>query len=184
MKNGGTKYVYNDTYTDSMPFETDKKTERRFSALPVQMTQNRRVSFDNLNIKSNIPYITSEEPDNVLYKKTCLMTVLSAMIRLTSANLKKIRKIIYNGTKKQRERFLVSDDQVDWYKLADLSEFSNGLFLNSKSDAEFRYVKVPEIIDDIAVLSEIDKIEVIYTDNEFQLYPRVGGKDFLIKRME
>ena len=177
-ENGGTKYVYNDTYTDSMPFETDKKPSVGFCVAGSD-DPNRRVSFDNLNIKSNIPYITSEEPDNVLYKNLLDDGVVSND-KIDFGKPEKIRKIIYNGTKTEGE-ILVSDNQVDWYKLADLSEFSNGLFLNNKSDAGFRYVKAPGIIDDIAVLSEIDKIEVIYTDNEFQLYPRVGGKDFFDK---
>lgn len=177
-ENGNINYEYNDTYVDSMPFEIDENPSVGFCVAGSD-DPSRRVSFDNLSIESNIPYITSGEPDNVLYKNLFDDGIVSDD-QIDFGEPKKIRKILYNGTKTEAD-ILVSNDKVNWYKMADLTEFSNGIFLNNKSDVAFRYVKASEIIDDIIVLSETDKIEVIYTDNEFQLYPRIGGKDFFNK---
>lgn len=132
------------------------------------------VYFREFSITNDIPYLTSGEPDNVLYYSP-ENTVSNNIIDFKKPVI--IRKILYSG-EAQNTDILVSSDKNAWYKLTDTEGFTEGKFINSVTDSAFRYVKAEGIANDLVVLTETEEITKAYSDEPIRLYPRLGGVDY------
>lgn len=175
--NGSTTYSYNETYTDARPFDADGKDTTVHLYAAGSDDPSRFVRFDDFKLTNAVPYITTGEPDNVIYYNAASGKTADSENILDLGESVRIRKLLYDGTS-ANEKILISRDKQTWYRLADISDFSNGKFLNTVTSDYFRYITAADATKNLTVLTDITDYTGIYTDSALRLYPRVGGADY------
>jgi len=131
-----------------------------------------RVKFRQFSIKDAVPYLVTGEPDTVMYADVS-ESVNEDVIDLGKAYT--IRKIKNNGELTEGD-ILVSNDNVTYKKLTDISKFTDGEWLNNVTANKYRYVKSAAGVA-LEILAELNDITRTFESDMFKVYAKVGGEE-------
>lgn len=171
---GDVSYSYNDSYQDANAFKPDG-SDTTVHLYAGGGNSDRYVTFDNFSIASDVPYITSGEPENVIYTDAATGKEKNNGIIDIGYDVR-IRKLLYDGDASD-ENVLVSKDGTTWYRLTKLSDFVNGKFLNNVTGDSFRYIYTGAASGKLTVLTDAKTLKSMYNADKIRLYPRMDGKD-------
>lgn len=173
----GTTYTYSDAYVDEHMFQIDGANTTVHLYAAGSNNSSRYVYFDDFVLEPYVPYITSGEPDDVIYYDVSEGKQKNSDGVIDLGNDVVIRKLLYNGGSENGE-ILISKDNQTWNALTNINEFADGKFVNCITDDSYRYISMGEADGNLTVLTDISELEGVYTDDATKLYPRIGGIDY------
>jgi len=130
------------------------------------------IYFNDFTVESYIPYITDGEPDNVIYIEVPAEKENKAADFKSS---KYIKKLIYSGDI-ENDVIYASKDGKNYVKLAYLSDFKDGVWINTSTAEKFRYIMFSDI-ENLKIYESISDYWLSVDSSPLKMFSRVNGVD-------
>lgn len=139
--------------------------------------EKRNASFKNVKITNYVPYITGDEPENVMYIDAAEGKNADGdgVVNLGEPII--VRKIIATSAANNVNNLYLSNDKIKWDKISGVRFDDKGVWINNKSGEAYSYVAFgTDMTDTFSVLTETteDAIFELPLKSEFTLYPKAG----------
>ncbi len=139
--------------------------------------EKRNASFKNFKITNYVPYITGDEPENVMYIDAAEGKVVDSNGIVNLGDSTVVRKLIATSAANNVNNLYLSNDKTQWDKISGIKFDEKGIWVNNKSQKAYSYVAFgTDMTDTFSVLTETteDTTFELPLNSEFTLYPKAG----------
>lgn len=178
----GVDEYFSGSWTDSAPYTKANVVASQVDGkiAPIQLiaaqgggTANAtyKVKFLEFVMKEAVPYLVAGEPETVMYVDVA-NGAEDGVIDLGKEYT--IRKLKYSGELAEGV-VLVSNDNITYKKLTDISKFTEGEWLNNITAGKYRYIK-SDAASDLEILTEFSEVSKLYNSKPFNVYAKIDGE--------
>ena len=170
-------YGYNETFIDDEPFKvSDAETTVHLYAAGSD-DPSRFVYFDDFFVQKNVPFLSSEEPYNVLYAELKGNSFADENGIIDFGEEYPVRIIKSPLSANHSFDLFLSNDKSEWKTVKGCKFNAEGVWLNDKVASAYRYAALSTALpDDLEVLTDADenKEYAAISGGELKLYAKFG----------